>query len=183
MAKTEEKFEEFEDLQVSRNSLTILITGILVIVAGFVTYNFFADRAAQTADQDFPIEQLEEDLKNVAEENIINKEVNTVEGEEVQLEGGIAGSSTIKDAEYGFGGPEAGIEVASWIPTDIEPNSLKGEKIMVKEGDTLWELAEGRYGSGFEWTKILEANQDLVEFLPDGTQALIQPGQMLVLPN
>src|SRR3989344_3048403 len=136
---TEQKegFEEFDDLEVSRNSLTILITGILVIVAGFVTYNFFADRAAQNpkTDQDFPIEQIENQLKGAE----VNPE--EIPGEVTQPEiGGIAGSDTQKDQEFvaGTGGPEAGIEIltGNWAPNNLQPNTLSGERYEVKSGDT-----------------------------------------------
>lgn len=186
--KEQPKFEEFEDLEVSRNSLTILITGILVIIAGFVTYNFFADRAAQNPKEqsDFPVEQLQKDLDKNQE-----KQGKTEAGSPEEITnpetGGVAGSSTEKDnkeEQLGYGGPEAGVETTSgWVANDLTPNSFIGENYQVKSGDTLWEIAEARYGSGFEWTKILEANSQTVDFLASGSQALIVPGQTLVLPN
>ncbi|BCX14174.1 MAG: hypothetical protein KatS3mg085_706 [Candidatus Dojkabacteria bacterium] len=53
---------------------------------------------------------------------------------------------------------------------------------VVSRGDTLWDLAQNYYGSGFEWVKILEENKAMIGFLPNGEQALIFPGQVLVIP-
>ena len=54
--------------------------------------------------------------------------------------------------------------------------------LTVKAGDTLWEIAEGVYGNGADWTKILEANKGSIGFLANGQQALIMTGQVLTLP-
>ena len=59
---------------------------------------------------------------------------------------------------------------------------IKGKTYTVVEGDTLWEIAEAVYGSGFEWGRILNANCDSISYLPNGSQALIVPGQVLQLP-
>lgn len=46
----------------------------------------------------------------------------------------------------------------------------------VKKGDNLWRIAEERYGSGYNWTDIAEANK---LDNPDG----IETGQQLILPD
>ena len=48
----------------------------------------------------------------------------------------------------------------------------------VKEGDTLYGIAEQIYGDGNEWEKIYQANQAVIGDNPD----LIQPGQELTIP-
>ena len=70
-----------------------------------------------------------------------------------------------------------------WVATDYEKGEITTGKFEVKKGDTLWEIAEETYGSGFEWKKILEANKSQIGFLPNGSQALIVPGQVLELPE
>ncbi len=52
----------------------------------------------------------------------------------------------------------------------------EGKKYVVKEGDTLWSIAEEAYGDGFSWTKIAEAN-DL------SLQSSIEEGQELDIPD
>ncbi len=48
----------------------------------------------------------------------------------------------------------------------------------VRSGDSLSKIARRHYGDAKEWTRIYEANQELIGKDPD----LIQPGQVLVLP-
>lgn len=48
----------------------------------------------------------------------------------------------------------------------------------VREGDTLWAIAEQFYGDGNEWQKIYQANRNVIGDNPD----LIQPGQQLTIP-
>jgi LysM repeat protein len=71
----------------------------------------------------------------------------------------------------------------NWVANDYEEGDITGSEYTVKSGDTLYEIAEGRYGEGSQWVTILNANSSDVGFLPSGQQALIVPGQVLVLPS
>ena len=68
-----------------------------------------------------------------------------------------------------------------WRATDYEKGDIGIGSYEVKLGDTLWEIADAVYGDGFKWTKILEDNKSQIGFLPDGSQALIVPGQTLMI--
>jgi nucleoid-associated protein YgaU len=72
-------------------------------------------------------------------------------------------------------------ERGKWIATDYAQGDIGLGEYTVQRGDTLWEIAEATYGTGFEWKKILDNNKDQIGFLPDGSQALIIPGQVLKL--
>jgi nucleoid-associated protein YgaU len=74
---------------------------------------------------------------------------------------------------------------STWMARDYKVGDIKPDvgQYTVKSGDTLWEIAEAVYGSGFEWRRILDANKDSVGFLPNGSQALIVPGQTLNIPQ
>ncbi len=48
----------------------------------------------------------------------------------------------------------------------------------VQAGDCLWCIAEERWGDGYRWNDVYEANRELVED-PD----LIYPGQVLKMPS
>ncbi|HKQ61204.1 MAG TPA: LysM peptidoglycan-binding domain-containing protein [Candidatus Polarisedimenticolaceae bacterium] len=48
----------------------------------------------------------------------------------------------------------------------------------VKSGDSLWKIAQHFYGKGNAWTRIHEANRDVIQN-PD----LIQPGWTLRIPE
>ena len=48
----------------------------------------------------------------------------------------------------------------------------------VQRGDTLWAISQDRYGSGFLYVRVFEANRDSIRD-PD----LIYPGQVFSVPN
>jgi len=68
-----------------------------------------------------------------------------------------------------------------WRATDYERGDIGIGEYEVQLGDTLWEIAEAVYGDGFMWHKILESNRENVGFLQNGSQALIVPGQVLII--
>jgi nucleoid-associated protein YgaU len=68
-----------------------------------------------------------------------------------------------------------------WRATNYFKGEIPAGVYEVKLGDTLWEIAEAVYGDGNSWHKILEQNKQSIGKLPDGSQALIVPGQKLVL--
>src|SRR3989344_5386594 len=86
------------------------------------------------------------------------------------LDGSIAGISTTN----GNGTSAKSAVSEKWAARNLDRNSIKDTSYTVQKGDTLWEVAEAKYGSGFEWNKILSANKDKVGFLPNGNQALIE---------
>lgn len=69
-----------------------------------------------------------------------------------------------------------------WKATDYTKGDIEESPYTVQLGDTLWEIAEGYYGDGFQWTAIKDANPSLVQLLPNGTWALITPGAVLQFP-
>lgn len=140
----------------NRSKINTVLIGLLLIVGSFWLYSNFT-KTEEVTNEEIKVEQG-------SQENSENSE------------GVVAGDQT----GPGIGG---GTEIAMiWVARDISKDSLKGGSYTVQEGDTLWEIAEGRYGSGFEWHKILDANKDKVGFLADGSQALIRIGDTLNLP-
>lgn len=62
--------------------------------------------------------------------------------------------------------------------TGGEEESSGGQTYTVQSGDNLWNIAKKYYGSGAMYTKIYEANKDLI----GGNPNLIFPGQQLIIP-
>jgi len=62
----------------------------------------------------------------------------------------------------------------------VNPETMQEEqdRYTVKSGDTLWIIAETVYGDGSKYSKIFDANNDLLEH-PDQ----IFPGQKLLIPD
>lgn len=74
-------------------------------------------------------------------------------------------------------------DTGRWTATNYEFGDISTGEYTVKLGDTLWEIAEAAYGTGYKWTLILEVNKADIGFLPNGSQALIWPGQKLIIPE
>lgn len=142
----------------NRSKITAAIFGIILIIGGFWIYKNFTKTESTSKKDEIRVEQTSD--------NKTTQPTGTVAGEKV--EPGLGGST----------------ESITWTARVISSNSLRDtESYQVQAGDTLWAIAEGKYGSGFDWHKILDANKDKVGFLPDGSQALIQVGQTLTLPK
>ena len=60
----------------------------------------------------------------------------------------------------------------------IEIEVPKDRKVVVKEGEWLYDIARNEYGSMHEWRKIYEANKDKIDN-PD----VIYPNQELIIPE
>jgi len=157
-----------------KNKAAAVVAGALVIVAGFLVYNYFSKigEGGELQEQAAIEEQSGlEEIGSLADEELgKTDETSKEEGNEEKLES----LKEVKEKEEAVTTP--------WQATNYVQGDIVGENYTVKEGDTLWEIAEARYGSGFEWGKILEANRENIGFLPNGSQALIEPGQVLVLP-
>lgn len=139
----------------TKNAITAVLAGVFVILIAFIYF--------KKTDERF--------VPNVTGGNT-EKTIEEILGES---------NSSINETS-----PQPILEVknfnAVWTANDLSFGEIKDDKYKVRKGDTLWEIAEAKYGKGFEWTKILEANKNQVGFLQDGSQALIFPGQVLVLP-
>ena len=72
-------------------------------------------------------------------------------------------------------------ETQVWNATNYIAGDIVSSTYQVQLGDTLWEISEAYLEDGIYWTLILNKNVDQIGFLPDGSQALIYPGQILNL--
>lgn len=72
---------------------------------------------------------------------------------------------------------ESSIPEISEPKTVVSPASVNIEKYTVQKGDTLQKLAKEFYGTTKKWTKIYEANKDILKG-PDK----VYPGQVINIP-
>jgi nucleoid-associated protein YgaU len=165
----------------TNDGLALIIGGLFVLALVFATYSYF--NRSNTLDQDVKsgsTERADEDGKQASSLGERLRELFGANKDEDTDVGGKGGPVDMLEKE------ETGAETYSvfeqWVATDYEQGDISGSSYVVKSGDTLWEIAEARYGNGAEWTKILDANSSDVGFLPSGQQSLIVPGQTLVLP-
>ncbi|NMB91833.1 LysM peptidoglycan-binding domain-containing protein [candidate division WWE3 bacterium] len=148
-----------------KDGLALVIGGLFILALVFATYNYF--------NKGKDVNKLEDETKQGV---IFQKE-----SEKGSLNGeGI--TETRQGQALGTGGPVQSSQTQTWVATDYKEGDIKGSTYTVKYGDTLWEISEAVYGNGSQWTKILNANKSLIGFLPNGSQALIFPGQVLTLP-
>ncbi len=63
-------------------------------------------------------------------------------------------------------------------PSVIPPGLDGHQTYTVQKGDTLWKISRDFYGSGKEWRKIFEANQDVIS-----TPDRVREGTVLKIPS
>lgn len=72
----------------------------------------------------------------------------------------------------------SGTAAAVTVKTERDASSAPtASSVIVQSGDTLWALAKKYYGDGSLYTKIYEANKDVIS-----NPNLIYPGQVLTIP-
>ena len=197
----------------NRDGLALIIGGLLVLALVFGAYSYFNRRSSEelngTADSENILSSSSDNTDKTdtttTDENssgeadspglgdrirdflgMGDEESTPTDTDDVPIDGDLngEGASTTSenvdvtaDTATGTGGPIV------WTANDYDQGDISGTSYTVKDGDTLWEIAEARYGNGADWTRILDANTTDVGFLPNGQHALIEIGQTLVLPN
>lgn len=162
----------------SNDGLALIIGGLFVLALVFATYSYF-NKDETTLEGDIISDSTERTTEEKEKSSLGDRLRELFKGQDkddMQGKGGpmdVAGDSDEMDEESVF---------AQWVATDYEQGDISGGSYTVQSGDTLWEIAEAKYGNGADWTKILDANASDIGYLPNGQQALIVPGQTLVLP-
>ncbi|MBI4091571.1 LysM peptidoglycan-binding domain-containing protein [candidate division WWE3 bacterium] len=169
--KNEDKDNVEYVMRPTSSAITAILAGILVVAAGFLAYRYFnrgqkSEIGSGRSVVNQPNEVIEEKSNETPDKEIKVEEDDTAQKPAVPK---LQQTPSVQTSTV-------------WKANDYRSGDIKGSSYTVKSGDTLWEIAEGRYGSGAEWTKILNANSSSVRFLPNGVQALIVPGQALALP-
>ncbi len=149
-----------------KDGLSLIIGGIFILTLVFATYNYFNKGREKNNE--------EKKEKNFIE-SIFDRNKGDLNGEGAMEN--LEDEKIEEESKFGIISEEIG-----WVANDYEEGDIEGKTYTVVEGDTLWEIAEAVYGSGFEWGQILDANSDSISYLPNGSQALIVPGQVLELP-
>ncbi len=155
-----------------RDSLALIIGGLFIVALVFAAYNYF-NKSSEQFD-DLGEEEIIESIGGPEEETI--GDIDRYAASDSRMPEKVAAAIVSQPAVPQIPTP------AEWVPNNYDRGDVQGASYTVKRGDTLWEIAEGAYGDGTQWTKILEANKNDIGFLANGKQALIVPGQVLVLP-
>jgi nucleoid-associated protein YgaU len=155
-------FNKFK-AQLSKDNLALIVGGIFVLGLIFSAYTYFnkggnvEDKIKKNAQrvEDIIASKTERDNKTVAS----GAEQNAV-----------------------LSADTANADNVVWTANQYKKGDIVSGSYTVKNGDTLWQIAVAVYGDGSQWTKILGANSGSIGFLPDGSQALIITGQILLIP-
>jgi nucleoid-associated protein YgaU len=101
-----------------------------------------------------------------------------VNGDKVTLNGAVNSRAELEKIVLAVGNTKGVAKVENnLIAPDADPEAPSGVYI-VKEGDTLWKIAEASYGDGKRYEEIFEANKPMLKH-PDK----IYPGQRLRIPG
>ena len=148
-----------------RDGLALIVGGLFILALVFAAYNYFNKEGGSTG--------VTEEATNTS---VIERIKEAISPESNDLNGNGA-----KDSIYNAAEPETTV-FGEWVANDYEEGDISSGTYTVRDGDTLWEIAEAVYGDGFQWTKILDANSSSVGYLPNGEQALITTGQVIAIP-
>ncbi len=101
-----------------------------------------------------------------------------VDGAKVTLNGAVDSRAEMEKIVLLVGNTKGVAQVENnLIAPDHDPTQPSGIHV-VKEGDTLWKIAQACYGNGARYEEIFEANKPMLKD-PDR----IYPGQRLRIPN
>jgi cytoskeletal protein RodZ len=185
-------FEDFEDdeemINPTRSALAAVAAGVLVIIAGFLVWNYLQNLGGnKNNSQDIQaiLDEVNQDKKDDSDSNPEDSDTNGDENENKS----ITTDETTTATDTKKTDTTKTETVKAVTPTtsttygvnDYNSGDIKTGKYVVKEGDTLWEIAEAVYGTGFDWQQIADANPNLVYILANGNVG-IDTGVTLTIP-
>ncbi len=164
----------FSRIKFDRQTAASIVALLLIVFSGYLVYSYFTKVGAQ---QEGVI-----DLSQISDTSDVKINADELGSETGDITNGET-AQTEQLAEEDRSDTSIQQECAeNWVAIDYQEGDVQGDEYQVKCGDTLWEIAEGKYGDGSQWTKIRDANADKIGTLPNGTQALIVVGTNLTLP-
>lgn len=190
--------EILKRLKLSEQNISMILGGLVIVVIGILIFNYFrgvgrkieAPTGQPTSGE---VKLIEEEGGKLVPEGL--PKTHTVLGgehlwkiAETYFGSGynwvdIAQENNLANPNRLLVGQELTIPKAEVIepvelPTTSLGEAISGDKYTVEKSDNLWEIAVRAYGDGYQWTKVWQANENLVKN-PD----IIQPGQVLSIPR
>lgn len=184
----------FKSLRLNESTISTFLGGLVVVVVGVLIYNYFSGvnkLAQKPAVEPENIALVEENGQLVPDELPVKHTVTAGEDlwhiSERYFESGynwvdIARENNLADADVISAGqelviPRVGVKEPA-KPATVSPQSIEANEYLVQKGDYLWKIAVRAYGDGFAWTKIWDANRELIT-----NPGIIEPGMLLKLPR
>lgn len=184
-------------LRLNEAMISTALGGLVVVIVGILIYNYFSS-VNKTATTITPAESpsmalVEEDGELVPEGLPVTHTVAPGEDlwhiSEQYYQNGynwvdIAKENALTNANLIAAGqeltiPRVGVKViVTAEPEIIEEPEVAADEYLVQKYDSLWKIAVKAYNDGYAWTKIWEANQELIS-----NPNAIDAGMLLTLPR
>lgn len=126
----------------------------------------------------------DEQTQGAALQEHITEDNPGIEGLQVEVQGdtavlkGKAESAEALEKAVLMAGNAMGIENVEAAEVEAPEQTAEVEYYEIQSGDSLWKIADKVYGNGSEYTKLFEANREVIKD-PD----LIFPGQIIRVPK
>lgn len=180
-------------LWLNESAISTFLGGLVVAVVAVLIYNYFSQINQGTAEvtpvATPSLELVEEDGKMIPEglplthkvapgEDLWNISVkyyqNGFNWVDIAKENNIANPDQIETGQE-LTIPRVGVKVVAQL--EAKP-AITADEYLVQKGDYLWKIAVNAYGDGYAWTKIYEANKELIT-----NPSVIEPGMLIKLPR
>ena len=179
-------------LRLNESAISTALGGLVVVIVGVLIYNYFSsvNRAAiEPSPEPESLKLVEEDGQLVPDKLPLTHTVMAGEDlwkiSEKYFDSGynwvdIAAQNNLVNPDRINAGQELTIPRVAVKETTkpVAVEAIEANEYLVQKGDYLWKIAVSTYGDGFSWTKIWEANKELIAD-PD----VIEPGTLLKLPR
>lgn len=182
-------------LRLNEATISTALGAVVVATVGVLIYNYFSG-VNKTAPEATPSEEkvaLVEEAGQLVPENLPLKHT-VANGEDLwkisakYFDSGynwvdIAKENQLADANRIETGqeltiPRVGVKLVTEAKVETKPVSIEADEYLVQKGDHLWKIAVMAYGDGYAWTKIWDANKELVP-----NPNVIETGTLLKLPR
>ena len=183
-------------LRLNESMISTLLGGVVVVVVAVLVYNYFSgiNQPAPEAAKTEATALVEENGQMVPDNLPIKHTV--AAGEDLwhisqkYFESGynwvdIAKANNLTNANIITAGqelaiPRVGVKAPAQEPTvaGTQTETLEGSDYTVQKGDSLWKISVRAYNDGYAWTKIWEANKELIP-----APNVIETGTVLQLPR
>ena len=159
----------------SESRAAIFVTGILVVIAIFLVFNYY--QKTNNTENEIGQTTNESELKDPYRWTEL-KDLNEMTSSEVEPGQMLILPSQTTDSTKTQEVAKKDTENTGEVLSDTTSKETPAT-YTVQAGDTLWDIAEKVYGNPYEWTKIFDANE--LGRLPNGN-VLIHRGNVLVIP-
>jgi nucleoid-associated protein YgaU len=184
-------------VRLNEATISTVLGGLVVVVVGILIYNYFSqvNKSATeiTTPSESPSLALVEENGGMVPEGL--PVVHTVApGEDlwkisdqyyqngynwvdIAQENQLANASQIEVGQE-LTIPRAAVKVVSEAVEVQATPEIEADEYLVQKGDSLWKISVRAYNDGYQWTKVWEANQEII-----ADPNVIEAGMLLALPR